>query len=297
MGPRIALVLALAATAALAPASALALRSAARSHSTTFVDSTGENPDAPDVTTVVVSNDDAGLITFKVNISNRPALTGDMAVIVFLDTDHLPTTGDAGAGGAEYFLELDPGVITLYKWNGTDYDTASSQSLITFGYDSSGATMRVPIADLGGTKAFNFWALALSDVGTDANGNVDLSNSNGDAAPDANHGTFAYDVLMKLTLSVAGFTTSPKPAKAGKSFVASLAANESDTAGPVKTGTVACSATIAGKHLAATAHRVANGIASCSWTLPKDTKGTVKGEVSLTVRGVSVARTFAVKVT
>ncbi len=42
---------------------------------------------APDITSVVVSNDDAGMITFKVNISNRPTLTPDMSVLLFLDTD------------------------------------------------------------------------------------------------------------------------------------------------------------------------------------------------------------------
>jgi hypothetical protein len=297
VGSRITLVLALAAITVIAPASSLAVRSSARSNTTTYTDSTGENPNAPDITTVVVSNDDAGLITFKVNISNRPTMTGDMSVVVFLNTDKLVTTGDSTAAGADYLLELDPGVLTLYKWNGSTYVTAPSQSLITFGYDSTGATMRVPTIDIDRTKAFDFWAFALSGIAFDANGNADLSNSKGDLAPDADHGTFAYDVLTKLTLSVAGFTTSPTPAKAGKSFVASLAANESDTAGPVKTGTVACVATIGGKHLAATAHRVANGVATCSWTLPRKTKGTVKGSVSLKVQGVSVVRTFAVKVT
>jgi hypothetical protein len=220
-----------------------------------------------------------------------------MSVVVFMNTDKLVTTGDSSAGGAEYLLELDPGALTLYKWNGTTYDTAPSQSLITFGYDSTGATMRVPTVDIGRTKAFDFWVVALSGIAVDANGSPDISKSKADSAPDTDHGTFAYAVLTKLTLTVAGFTTSPTPAKAGKPFVASIAVNESDTAGPVKTGTVACAATIAGKHLTATAHRVANGVASCSWTLPRKTKGTVKGSVSLKVQGASVVRTFAVKVT
>jgi len=98
-------------------------------------------------------------------------------------------------------------------------------------------------------------------------------------------------------LSVKAFTTGPKPAKAGKRFVASLAANESDTNGPVEGGTVACSATVGGRHLSATAHRVANGVASCSWSLPRGATGTLRGTVSLTVQGATVIRAFAVKVT
>ena len=41
-----------------------------------------------------VSNDDAGLITFQVNISNRPAFTDDMFLLIFMDTDQNTATGD-----------------------------------------------------------------------------------------------------------------------------------------------------------------------------------------------------------
>jgi hypothetical protein len=293
---RIALTLlpALAAAAVLVPAPALARGAAAEGNSTTFTDSTGENANAPDITTIVVSNNDAGLITFKVNISNRPALTPDMTVWIFLDTDRNASTGDTN--GAEYLLELDPGALTLFHWNGSDYVAASSQSSVTFGYDATGATMRASAADLGNVKAFDFYALAISGIAIDASGNPDFSNANGDSAPDAGHGDFTYNVLTTLTLSVAAFTTSPSPAKAGKTFVASLAVNESDTNGPVDAGTVACSATVAGKRLAAKLHRVANGVATCSWSLPKTAKGTIKGTVSLTAKGKSVARSFSVKI-
>ena len=141
---------------------------AATSNSKTFTDSTGEDPNAPDITTIVVSNDNAGLTTFKVNISNRPAMTNDMLVLVFLDTDQKASTGDQQDGGAEYVIELDPGVVTLYKWNGSDYNAAASQSSVTFSYDSSGATMRASAHDLANTKGFNFYAIAVSGITTDA---------------------------------------------------------------------------------------------------------------------------------
>jgi hypothetical protein len=285
---------ALAAAVVLAPASALAREATTASNSTTFTDSTGENPNAPDITTIVVSNDDAGLITFKVNISNRPTLTSDMTVWVFLNTDQKTSTGDPN--GDEYLLELDPGSLTLFHWNGSDYVAASSQSSVTFSYDSTGATMRATAADLGNIKAFDFFVAAISGLAIDASGNPDFSNANSDSAPDPGHGDFTYNVLTTLTLSVAAFTTNPSPAKAGKTFVANLAANESDTGGPVTAGTVACSATVAGKRLTAKQHSVANGIATCSWSLPKGVKGTLKGTVSLTVKGKTVARSFAVKV-
>jgi hypothetical protein len=295
---KVGLVLLLAGSAVALPTSALAKRAAARANSQTFTDSTGEDSAAPDITSVVVSNDDAGLITFKINISNRPTLTTDMTVLMFLDTDQQATTGDAQASGAEYALELDPGSVGLFKWNGSDYVAAPSQSSVTYSYDATGATIRASAADLGGAKAFNFFLAAFSGITTDAAGNADFTNAKVDAAPDAGHGVFSYQVLTKLTLSVEAFTTSPKPAKAGKRFIAGLAATESDTNGPVQAGTVACSASVAGKHLSATAHVVRNGIAACAWTLPRTAKGkTLRGSVSLTVKGTTVVRAFSVKVT
>jgi hypothetical protein len=294
---KVGLVLLLTGTAVAMPTSALAKRSAARANSQTFTDSTGEDPAAPDITSIVVSNDDAGLVTFKINISNRPALTTDMTVLMFLDTDKQATTGSPDFAGADYAIELDPGSVGLFKWNGSDFVAAPSQSSVTYSYDATGATIRASAAELGATKAFNFLAAAISGITTDAAGNPDFTNEHVDPAPDAGHGVFSYQVLTKLTLSVKAFTTSPKPAKSGKKFVASLAATESDTAGPVQAGTVACSATVGGKHLTATAHRIANGIATCSWSLPRNVKGTLRGTVSLTVKGTTVVRTFAVKVT
>lgn len=301
MRPRSALtfgvMLLLAATVAAVPTSALAKSAMAKANSQTFTDSTGEDLNAPDITSVAVSNDDAGLVTFKINMSNRPALTADMLILLYLDTDQLVTTGDTKSNGADYAIELDPGSVNLYKWNGSDYATAPSQTSVTYTYDSTGATIRASAADLGATKGFNFGLDAVSGVTTDASGNADFSKAHDDFAPDLSHGFFSYQVLTKLVLSVSSFTTSPKPAKSGKTFVANLAANENDTSGPVQAGTVACTATVGGKHLSATAHRVANGLATCSWSVPRNEKGkTLRGTVSLTVKGTTLVRTFAVKV-
>jgi hypothetical protein len=286
----------LAGTAVAIPTSALAKSARARANSQTFNDSIGEDPSAPDVTTVVVSNDDSGMITFKINISNKPALTSDMLFLLYLDTDQLPTTGDTQSLGADYLIALVPGEIDLAKWTGTTYGAAPSSSSVTYSYDATGATIHVSAADLGSTKGINFGLDAVSGIATDASGNFDFSKAHDDFAPDLGHGFFPYQVLTKLTLSVNAFTTGPKPAKKGKKFSASLAANESDTGGPVQAGTVACSATVGGKHLTATAHRVANGVATCSWLVPRTAKGTLKGTVSLTVKGTTVSRAFAVKV-
>jgi hypothetical protein len=291
------IVLALAALLVAAPA-ALGGSSRAVANSQTFTDSVGEDPDAPDITTVGVSNDEAGNITFSINISNRPALTQDMFLLMFLDTDQKSTTGDPDLLGADYAIQLVPGAVDLFQWNGSDYVPAASQASLTFVYGTAGATIHVSAADLGKSKGFNFGIIAVSGVTFDAAGNANFDNIHRDAAPDPGHGFWSYQVLTKLVLTVTAFTTSPKPAKAGRTFSVSLAATENDTAGPVQAGTVACVASLAGKRAAAVSHVVANGVATCVWRIPKTAKGRlIRGTITLTVQGTKVTRPFSARFT
>ena len=277
---------------------ALGGSSRAASNSKTFNDSVGEDARAPDITSIAVSNDDTGLITFQVNIPNRPTLTPDMFMLIFLDTDQKPTTGAADYSGAEYAIDLEPGSVNLYKWDGSNFVSAPSQTSLTYAF-SSGATIHISAADLGKTKGINFWVVAGSGVTLDASGNpVADPNLPRDWAPDLGHGTYAYQVLTKLVLTVTAFTTSPKPAKAGRPFSVSLAATENDTAGPVQLGTVACAATLAGKRVVALRHVVANGVASCVWRTPATAKGqTIRGTITLTVQGTRITRPFSARLT
>jgi hypothetical protein len=281
------------------PGSALGSAARGTSNSATFNDSTGENPNAPDITTVQVSNNDAGSITFQVNIGNRPALTPDMALIVNLDTDSNPATGDPQSSGADFAIQLLPGSVDLFPWAGTDYGTSVAAPSLTYSYTNGVATIHVSANDLAHTKGFNFSVIVLSGIAVDATGAADFTNAVGDVAPDRGHGTYKYQVLATLKLSVTAFTTSPKPARAGKPFSAGLAVNENDTSGPVRLGTVTCAATVAGKHIAA-AHKggIANGIATCVWPLPRKDKGlTIRGTITLTVKGTTVHRSFSAKIT
>jgi hypothetical protein len=267
-------------------------------NSVTFPDSTGEDAAAPDITSVVVSNDDAGLITFQINVSNRPALAADMEFLILFDTDKNPNTGGSNFLGADYAIDLVPGAVDLFQWNGTTYARAASQASLTFSYAATGPVIRISAADLGKTKAFNFGVIASSGIVVDAAGNPDYTNAHNDFAPDAGHGFNSYPVLTKLVLTVTAFTTAPRPAKAGRPFTASLAANENDTAGPVQAGTVGCAASIAGVRLVVVTHAVRNGVAVCVWRIPATAKGRiVRGLITLTVRGTQVTRGFSARVT
>lgn len=296
MRTKLAIAVALGAALVALPTAALGDSSRHASNSVTFPDSTGEDASAPDVTSIVVSNDDAGALTFQINISNRPALTPDMFALMFLDTDQNSATGDPNTG-AEYAIQLEPGNVGLFRWNGSDFLAAPSQASLTYSYTPAGATIRISANDLGKPKAFGFATLVASGVTTNAAGEPDFTNIYTDAAPDPGHGLFSYQVLTRLILTVTAFTVSPKPAKAGRPFSVSLAANQNDTNGPVQRGTATCAATIAFKPIVAVTHTVANGVASCVWRIPKTAKGkTLRGTITLTVQGVKVSRPFSSRI-
>ena len=288
-------VIAFAAICIALPVGAFGSASHAEANSQSFPDSTGEDPAAPDITSIVVSNDDTGLITFKINISNRPALTSDMLIVAYLNTDNNAATGDPDSYGADYLIALGLGEVDLAKWNGSTYDVASSPTL-TYSYDATGATIHVNRTDLGGTKTMGLAVVAISGLAMDASGNTDTTNAHRDVAPDPGHGFYTYNVLATLKLKQTAFTTTPSPAKAGARLSASLAATENDTNGPVTAATITCSATLKGKPLPAT-HSLANGIATCYWKLPKSAKGfTVHGTITVTKQAAKLTKSFAAKV-
>ena len=194
-----------------------------------------------------------------------------------------------------------PGEVDLFPWDGIGLRQLGRHA-VTDVLATAPAARRSTSArnDLGKTKVFNFAVLvACPGSRSTRAGAPDFTNAVHDVAPDVGHGTYKYQVLTTLKLAVSAFTTSPKPAKAGKPFSAGLAANENDTNGPVKQGTVTCAATVAGKHIPA-AHKgtIVNGIATCVWPLPKKDKGlTIRGTVTLTVKGTAVHRSFSAKIT
>jgi hypothetical protein len=272
----------------------LAVPAALGSSSQSFPDSVGEDPQAPDITSIAVSNDDAANLTIKVNVSNRPTLTPDMFMFVFMNTDGDASTGDPTLGGVDYVIQLEPGDVGLFQWNGSDFVFAQSQTSLTYAYDATGATFHINAADLGGTRAFSFAVEDDSGVVTDAQGNADFTNAHTDLAPDPGHGLYSYKLVVKISLKQSAFTKTA--AKAGKRFAASLGVNESDTSAPITSGTVTCSGVVGTTHVAAT-HSLHHGIATCNWKLPKTAKGKLfHGKITVASQGATLTKAFSTRV-
>lgn len=180
---------------------------ASASNTQTYQDSVGEDALAPDITSVTVSNDDAGMLTFAITIANRPTLTGNMDINIHMDINNNATDGcGAGCDGSDIILDLIPGDVAYAPWvNGKwDYSVRSPSSL-TYSYTAGVATIKVKASDLQIPNTFNFYAYA------DADSTAPDASDHYDFAPDANHGTWSY--TMKITPAATPPASKP-PAKA-----------------------------------------------------------------------------------
>jgi hypothetical protein len=287
------------ATLSLALVGASAATGASRrldSNSVTFAASPPADPNAPAIANVVVSNDDNGKLTFVVNIPNRPSLTGDMEIVLFLDTDQNPNTGSADLEGADYVIDLFANSVDLAKWNGTTFDfSQSSPASLVFSY-ANGATITVNASDIvQGLTGFNFFVGAISGIGGTPS-NPDFSNAHRDFAPAAGHGTYNYPIkITPLQISVASFTTSR--ARAGQPFTASMVVSATIPSALAQNATVTCTAKVGSKSLVAKGQGFAAGKALCSWQIPKGTKGKrITGNVSVSVQGLQASQHFSAKI-
>jgi hypothetical protein len=270
-------------------------------NTTTYQDSTGENPAAPDITTVVVSNNDAGMITFRINIPNRAQLDRDMLVDLFVDSDNNPATGDPELFGADYALELILGDIALFKWDGENFtrrpgDPPSTSLLYAY---NGGVSINISSTELGNTKAFGFATIVLSGlVIDDVTGDIDFTKAVGDAAPAPDAGLFKFEVkTAPAKLEVQKVTHAPARPNAGKAFSLKMTVARSDTGAVLQGGRVTCVGRVGTARLRATTARVVNRVVTCTWTIPAKASGkTFRGSVTVVFEGLKATRSFSSKI-
>jgi hypothetical protein len=293
--------LALAAAVAIAlPAAATGAPSSATSpartaaNTQTYQDSVGENPAAPDISTIVVSNNDAASISLRMNIPNRQTLTQDMLVIVWIDSDNNAATGDPQSFGADYLILLFRGDIVLLRWNGADYAEGAPATSLVFAYQA-GVTFTINASELGNTRRFGFATRVISGILIDeATGDLDLTNAVQDDAP-SGAGLFNYQLqITPPTLVVRRVTTTPKVPRAGKTFTMRLVAARSDTGATIQNGRVTCVGRAGTTRLRAQVARVTGGAATCTWNIPANAKGkTFRGSVTVGFEGLRASSSIS----
>jgi hypothetical protein len=281
--------------------------SAVAANEQTYQDSTGENPQGPDITTLRASNDDAGMISLRVDIPNRPTLGQDMALILWLDTDNNQQTGataDSGdPPGTDYVIELIRGEVQLYRWDGTGFTRRfgdPSSVTLTFAY-SRGVTFRISRSELGNTSRFRFYVFVVSGLVLDqTTGAISCGAPPcpSDDAPGGGVGLYPYEVRIgRASLVVRSLRGTPAAPRAGQSFTLRLVAARSDTNAVVQNGRVTCVGRAGSTRLRVALARVQGGAAVCTWQIPANARGrSFRGSVAVVFEGLRASRSFTARI-
>jgi hypothetical protein len=137
-----------------------------------FADVQGDSGTAPDVVGVAISNDDAGVVTIKVTLSNRSAVLGaGDGIGIGIDTDQNPDSGTVFYG-AEYELDLEGLAPKLYRAAANGFYEQAPLPASFIAIISGGVvTLSFKASELGVTSGFNVYT-------------VGFDNSTLDSAPD-----------------------------------------------------------------------------------------------------------------
>lgn len=281
----------------------------ARAGSASFGDPTGDSGVAPDISGVTVSNDDHGVISFRVSVPNRSSLGPDDAIAVPLGTDDPDLTSGVRSDGMNFILVLDAGGPSLLAWDGEEMVAVDpAPGSLTGSFRDGVATMTVlqedlapGFPDLSVPIELNFYALGIAFTGNDV-----LAQ---DDAPDGD-GSWKYRLAEALRVVLTGFGAE-KTVKAGTTLLAVMGAAHTDTGAAVGSGKILCGARLGSRPLKgkarfvvrvltspATGRVIRSPIATCSFRVPKqNSKGkTIRGSMSLRESGITLSRSFTTRV-
>ncbi len=151
---------------AIALTTALALAGGAGA--VTFTDATGDSGTAPDITSLEVTNDARGRITFRLTLPNRStALEATDLMFVLMDSDRNKATGTSD--GDDHLIQLTQGGISILRWDGARYSPVAAPAA-RMSISGGVVTLIVPRANLANTSAFEAVLLAARVVGSTVEG-------------------------------------------------------------------------------------------------------------------------------
>jgi hypothetical protein len=277
-------------------------------NSATFQDAIGEDREAPDITSVVVANDAAGELTFRISVPNRPALTEDMRLWLRVDWDDSAATGLTvdGQQGVDLFILVDRGLYgfgnaAMGGCSGNTCATGPQPDVLRFSYQGGVATFaldtsvfKVPL------RRLRFRANVMSGVIFDEETRKwDLTNARFDRAP--THSDFPtraeYWVYESRQVVVKRFSRAPLTPKAGKPFALKLTAARTDTGTVVRGGTVSCAMRLGKGWLRARASGFVRQQAMCGYAIPANAEGKrYRGTITVRMNETVLSRSLSGRV-
>lgn len=248
------------------------------SNSQTFIDAAYDNPgDSPDVTSVTVSNDDDGVVEFRLQIRNRTEIREGDFLAVNLDTDQSAATGcDVGGGmGVDWAIayvghsEPAPDFYSLLRYpNCSTADPNVPETTLAASFASASTTLviRANRAEIAGASAFRFFVHStVAPVGPETS---DLA---GELAP------WIYQVIITPPTDRMPPTVKALPGIAVRGKVATLRYSVFDESGQAREEvTVQRGRRVLATRKTVLGSRGATAIRTATWRVPKRAAGPLR---------------------
>jgi hypothetical protein len=243
-----------------------------------FIDPTGDAGPGPDITKVTVSLDDAGLLTFRIEMPNRPTLGATQFNSLEIDTDANSATGNKT--GADVILTGFSAGAGMGRWNGTEFGDPTVPASLRHSYSGGAATITISRTDLGlTTDTLRFW-VGVTD-------NLD-DPANFDPAPEV--GLYTYALATKPAIKSILVPATVLLPTAGKVVSARGIQIRLTTDEIVRPESMTCTLKLAGKAV----KPLAGG---CKWRIPASAKGK-RGTLAITLsyQGETMSQSYPVRV-
>ena len=265
---------------------------------TSHRDTRAETDASSDIRNVVVSSDEAGLLSFKVTLAAEP--DRHTAVLAYLDTDKNGATGTSARFGADYQLAASQlsktdATFSLRRWNGRTFVDISSV------YPD--VELRGRVVTLGFANADRIARGFRFAVETQRPPGVAL-----DRAPDPGQAPLTFEMhgSSPAKLSLGELTLALRRPRAGRALTASMgvqAGGHVDLMNNIED--FVCSARVGPRSLEALDSSGLYGVEGaataevrCVWRIPPGTSGkSLAGSIELTFRGRPVSQNFSALIT
>jgi hypothetical protein len=234
-----------------------------------YTDPSGDSTTAGDLTSVTVAGDKAsGQLLFRITGTNI-ASSETTPLILDIDSDANPLTGDITFNGMDYEFDVDNNSYGFFHWNGSDWVATSDLSVQVSG-NTSQILIAVNKSELGNTSMFNFFGLTFN-----------AADRAFDLAPNQGAFNYSFDTNGPQIISVDVKKTPAAGPKAGKRFVIVPTGLKLPPDGQLTPPTIlpesySCTAKLGAK-------RLATGSGVCSIAIPKKKAKGKKLTVLLTV--------------
>ena len=256
----------------------------------TFPDAIGDSGTAPDLASVVISNDANGQLEFLISIPSQIELAGNARIFLVLDTDIDRRTGSPGTNGGDYYFVVRGAerTFTLYRWGGSDWQSVDTAARVSY---AAGVAISVSRSEFGDTDEFSFYAKSLADGEGSEEGRADF-------VPDSSTETYVFPLPIPEpepapAVTVSKIVTLPSGAPhAGKPHAihVSVVLDVDGTATSVPPTRLSCSARVGATVVKTRVKPLVSIAKTCSLVVPATARGKtlvvqLRGVVQFTIEG------------